>query len=100
MPRFKDMLRVQTLTGDPISAGGVTVTPQSQAIALRWPKGGWVWNRPLAVLVEREGETERIPIVNVTRIAQLGLYAFVIAFALRARKRYVRNRRKGNGSEQ
>jgi hypothetical protein len=100
MPRFEDMLRVQSLTGDPISVGGVTVTPQSQAIMVRWPKGGWVWNRPVAILVEREGKTERIPIVNVTRIAQIGLYAFGIALAWRARKRYVRNRRKGNGSEQ
>ena len=35
--------------------------------------GGWVWTRPVAVLVTQDGQTERIPIHNVTRIAILAL---------------------------
>jgi hypothetical protein len=56
--------------GDPITIGDVTITSQSQALPIRWPRGGWVWNCPVAILVERDGETERIPMVDVTRVAQ------------------------------
>jgi hypothetical protein len=93
------MVRVQTLSGDPLSVREATVTPQSRAIVVRWPRGGWVWNRPLAVLVEREGETERIPIVDVTRLAQLGLFALSMVFSVRALVRLVRERRDNDGSE-
>ncbi len=67
-------LQRRTLPGKPITAGDITVTPQAQALILRWPGGGWVWNRPVAVLVERGGNVERIPIIDVTRFAQIGLY--------------------------
>jgi hypothetical protein len=70
MSQFKDTFQRQTLTGDPIAVGEVTITPESQALTLRWPRGGWVWNRPTAILVERDGETERVPIVDVTRQAR------------------------------
>jgi hypothetical protein len=70
MSQFKDAFQYQTLLGDPITIGDVTITPQSQALTIRWPRGGWVWNRPVGVLVERDGQTERIPIVDVTRVAQ------------------------------
>lgn len=53
--------------------GAISVTPQSQALIIRWPFGRWVWNRPVAVLVEKNGGTQRIPIVDVTRRAQWGL---------------------------
>jgi hypothetical protein len=95
---FVDMLHVQTVSGDPVSVRGVTVTPQSQAIMVRWPNGGWVWNRAVAILVEREGETERVPIVDVTRVAQLGLYALSIAFYVLTLIRLARKRRNGDGS--
>ena len=70
MSRFKDTFQYQTLLGDPITIGDLTITSQSQALTIRWPGGGWVWNRPVAILVERDGGTERIPIVDVTRVAQ------------------------------
>ncbi len=74
MVRLADAFQMRTTTGDPITAGGVTVRPQSQALVVRWGEhGGLVWNRPLAVLVERAGQTERIPIMDVTRLAQLSL---------------------------
>ncbi len=62
--------------------GDTTLTPQSQVLTIRWPNGGWVWNRPVAVLVEQDGEVERLPIVDVTRYAQIGLIAFGLIFAL------------------
>jgi hypothetical protein len=43
-------------------------------MTLRWSKGGWVWNKPVALLVEAEGHTQQIPIIDVTRVAQMGLW--------------------------
>jgi hypothetical protein len=87
-----DMFQRQTLLGKEITVGDITVTPQSQALTLRWPGGGWVWNRPIAVLVERGGNAERVPIIDVTRMAQVGLYGLglcltVLTLLISARRR-------------
>jgi hypothetical protein len=79
---MKDIVHYQLETGSPITVEETTLTPQSQVLTVRWPNGGWVWNRPVAVLVEQDGEIERLPIVDVTRYAQLGFVAFGIFFAL------------------
>jgi len=82
MTRFNEMFQLQTASGNPVTVGDVTLTPQSQALIVRWPAGGFVWNRPAAILVERGGQTERIPIVDVTRIVQLGLLGFSWVFSI------------------
>jgi hypothetical protein len=41
-----------------------------------------VWNRPLAIVVERGEETERIPIVDVTLVAQAALLGLTLAFSV------------------
>jgi hypothetical protein len=74
MAQNEKWFQQQTLLGQEITAGDITVTPQSQALTLRWRGGGWVWNRPVAVLVERGGNVDRVPIIDVTRMAQIGLY--------------------------
>ena len=93
MAQLKDMVQLQTVSGDPVAVGDVTLTPQQQALAIRWPKGGFVWNRPLAVLVERDGQTERIPVVDVTRTAQLALLGASLAFFLTTLIFSIRRRR-------
>ena len=98
MTRLKEMLRWQTVSGDKVTAGDVTVTPQSRALTIRWPYGGLVWNRPVGILVERGEQAERIPIVDVTRMAQLGLFGLslvfsMIIFVLSIRRRRDRNER-------
>jgi hypothetical protein len=55
----------------------MTVTPQSQVLIIRLPFGGLVWHRPTAILVERGGQTSRIPIVDATRVIQLALLGVV-----------------------
>lgn len=90
MTKFKEMFQWQTISGDEATIGDHTVVPQSQALTVRWPYGGFVWNRPVAVLVEGGEGTERIPIVDVTRMAQLGLLGLGLVFLLLAacRKSY------------
>ena len=73
----KDMFQLQALTGNPVQAGDLTITPQSQVLIIRLPFAGLVWRRPTAILVERAGQTSRIPIVDVTRVIQLALFGVV-----------------------
>jgi hypothetical protein len=93
MKRLKEMFKWQTISGDKVTVGDVTVTPQSQALTVRWPDGGLVWNRPVAVLMEQGERKERIPIVDVTRIAQLGLLGLSLVFTMMTIVLSVRRRR-------
>ena len=94
MSKLSEVVRWQVVSGEEVIAGDVTLTPQSQAFTISWPNGGFVWNRPVAVLVERGGQTERIPVVDVTRIAQitllgLGFVLSIVVFMLSIRQRRI-----------
>jgi hypothetical protein len=93
---FKDIVEWQTVSGEKVIVGDVTLTPQSWALTIRWPNGGFVWNRPAAVLVQRGEETERIPIVDITFLAQLGLLGLSFIFSFYALIVSVRKRRDQN----
>ena len=82
MPRFTDFVQFQTTAADPVIVGDTRVTPQAQALVIRFPFGGFVWNRPIAVLVERDDMTRRIPIVDVTRLVQIALFGSLLAFSV------------------
>lgn len=77
----------QINAGDPVTVDDITVTPRSQALTVRWPGGGWVWNRPVGLVIQQgqtddESESSHIPIVDVTRVAQLALYGLSLAFLI------------------
>ena len=42
--------------GDAVESNGYRVTPVNWSLTLSWLRGGWVWNRPAAVFVEKDGE--------------------------------------------
>ncbi len=79
---LKDIVQYQTISAEPIVVGDTKVTPQAQALTVRLPFGGFVWNRPVAVLVERDDGTQRIPIVNVTRLMQIVLFGLIVSFSV------------------
>jgi len=92
MMRLREILHWHTVLGDEVTVGDFTVTPQSKALIVRFPHWGMVWNRPIAVLAHRGGQTERIRVVDVTRMAQLGLLGlsmlfFVVTLILSGRRR-------------
>jgi len=68
-------------SAEPVTVHDVTVTPRSRALVVRLPKGGLVWNRPTAVLLEQNGQARRIPIVDITRILQVGLLGLAVLTA-------------------
>jgi hypothetical protein len=82
MPQFSDFIRLENTFADPIVVGDTKITPQAQAFSVRFPFGGIVWNRPTAVLVERDDLTQRIPIVDVTRVAQIVLFGLVLSISV------------------
>jgi hypothetical protein len=69
--RAGKLIEWQTLSGEARTVGESIVTPQSQALIVRMPYGGVIWNRPVGILVERDGKVERYPIVDVTRLVLL-----------------------------
>jgi hypothetical protein len=77
-----DVLSAREASAEPVTVGDLTVTPRSRALVVRLRNGGFVWNRPTAVLVERDGRTRRIPIVDVSRVLQVGLLGFAALIAL------------------
>ena len=80
--RLKDLFQVQTVAGQPVIVGDITVTPQSQAIIVRLPIGGFVWNRATAILVEQDGQAQRFLISDITRILQLCLLGFSLVLSI------------------
>jgi len=85
-------IELQTKSGEAVTAGEIRVIPQSQSLTVRWPQGGWVWNRPSRLVVQRGEETEHIPVLDITRISQVVLYSLsalcvVIGFVLAIRKK-------------
>lgn len=84
-------ISMETNVGEPIQATQATVTPESRALIVEWPGGGFVWNRPAAVTVERDGQSERYRIVDVTRLAQVALFvaglSSILIVAVLARSR-------------
>lgn len=92
--QLKDVFQRHQISGTTVMVNDYTITPQSQALIVRSPMGIFVWNRPTSVLVERNGEVKRIPIVDVTRLLQLGFLgagAMVTLAGLLVRKRRKEN---------
>ncbi len=75
------MVELQTRASAPVEVDGVRITPEAQALTVSLPFFRFVWNRPVAITVERQGQSERVPIVDVTRIALLALAGSVVALA-------------------
>ena len=68
------IVRISREDGRPIRAGGRTLTPQVQTVRLKLPHltAGMLWRRPYAVVVkDTDGEETILPVVDVTRAAQM-----------------------------
>ena len=87
------VLQINETKGDPITTPYGRLTPIARAVKLRWPGGGFTWNRAVAVEVVQGDELRRVPVRDVTSqvVAAIAL-AGVIAVAtltsfLRRRRR-------------
>jgi hypothetical protein len=66
-------IKYQSISGDSVTSGDTVVTPISSALSISLPFFGFVWNRPSALIVESKDGTQKMPIIDLTRVAQLGL---------------------------
>ncbi len=82
MKQLADLIQVRTSSGRPVTVAGTTVTPQSRALTIRTPFGGFVWIRPTAILVERDGRVVRLAIPDRTRMMILAILGIALALTL------------------
>ena len=76
------LLRIETLTGQPVKVKDTQLRLRSQVVELRLPfaSGGLIWNRPVAVVVSTaDGRDQILPIQDVTRTAMLVLAGLCFA---------------------
>ena len=76
-------MRWSSVSGAPIHAGSVTVTPFAGVLSVGGPSGGFFWHFPTHVRVERAGHVERVPIIDVSRYAVYGLYVLAAILYVR-----------------
>ena len=76
------MILDRKLNSEALTVNGNHLTLQSQKIGIKHRLGEFVWIRPAAVLVERDGLVSRIPILDVTRILTLFLWSLTLAFVV------------------
>ena len=75
MANFTDFLQLKTVQGTAVQTPHHTLIPESQALIIKFPFGGFVWQRPTAVLVQQGGHSQRLPITDVTRLATWSVLA-------------------------
>jgi hypothetical protein len=72
---------IETHSGAPYQTDWATVTPFSQSVLFRIPgfRGGFVWNRPVSVLVRQaDGQESILPVADITRRVQIGLAGMLL----------------------
>jgi len=73
IPTAMQWITLQRQRGTPQIAGFYTITGEALVLRVRWPGGGFVWNTPLAIHVQRRGHTVTHQVLDTTRLAQIGL---------------------------
>ncbi|WP_420629896.1 hypothetical protein [Candidatus Leptofilum sp.] len=69
MANLTNFIEWKTVQGTAVSTPNHTLIPESKALIVNFPYGGFVWQWPTAVLVQQGEQTERHPIIDVTRLA-------------------------------
>jgi hypothetical protein len=72
----KKILIQETSAGEPVQVNNLTVYPVARSYRINIPgaRGGVVWNRPLAVIVEdNQGTRQVLPVIDRTRRLQIAI---------------------------
>jgi LPXTG-motif cell wall-anchored protein len=94
MLMHSSLVRIETLTGHPLTIQDAQLYVRSQLVQLRFPtvNGGLIWNRPVAIVVRTlNGQEKIIPISDRTRtvmftLAGLCLTGMFVLVFLRRKK--------------
>ena len=82
MVNWIPFMEMKIRSGKTITKGEITVTPEAQSLIVKLPFWGFVWHRPVALVVEKDGRQERIPIFDATRAAVWGMVVIGTAVSL------------------
>jgi hypothetical protein len=76
---------IRQTAAEAVVSDTVQVTPEAQAVIIRWPGGGMVWNRPKGVRIfaPKGQATAYMPIYDLTRLLQVACYGLAAIFTLR-----------------
>lgn len=80
-----EILDVKINAGEPVQVKDYKITPFAQSIKITAPgiAGGFIWNRPVSILVQKtDGEETVIPVTDVTRLAILGMIGAALGVIL------------------
>ena len=72
----KKILIQETSAGEPVQVNNLTVYPVARSYRINMPgaRGGVVWNRPLAVIVEdNQGTRQVLTVIDRTRRLQIAI---------------------------
>lgn len=82
MANLTDFIQLKTVQGTAVYTPYHTLIPESQALIIKFPYGGFVWQRPTAVLVQKDEQIQRHPITDVTRLATWSVAAASVLLPL------------------
>jgi len=82
MAQISDYIQLKTVQGTAVYTPQYTLIPESQALIIKFPYGGFVWQRPTAVLVQQGEQTQRHPITDVTRLVTWSIAAASVLLPL------------------
>ena len=67
MKSGKPIIQWREEAGQPIHTLRGDIIPISRSLFIRFPFGGFVWNRPVAINFIRNGQNQRVPVIDRTR---------------------------------
>ena len=76
-------MRWYSVSADPLHVGSATVTPFARVLSIGGSRGGFAWQFPTHVRIERADRVEVLPIVDISRIAIYALYALAAVLFIR-----------------
>jgi hypothetical protein len=84
-------------TGSPFVAGPYTVTPEALVFSACWSNYGFFWNLPVALTVNRAERSQRVVIVDATRLIVWALWLLTVWAGLAGVLALLKPRRRKNG---
>lgn len=73
------------------------VTPEAFVLSVCWANYGFVWNLPVALTVNRAGRSQRVVIVDATRLIVWALWLLTVWAGLAGVLALLKPRRRKNG---
>ena len=77
-------MRWYSVAGDAVQVGSATVTPYARVFSVGAKTGGFAWQFPIGVRVDRSGGSEWLPILDITRLVQVGMYVLAAFLFVRS----------------